>query len=68
MRRVIGWLILVGLIAIGLLWPLVGSSGTSAAGPANDPVVITNYDVDLTVSDNGTLDAVETITGDFPSG
>ena len=30
--------------------------------------MITDYDADFTVSADGTLDAVETITGEFPSG
>ena len=67
MRRVFGWLILFGLIAVGLLWPLAFNGGSTAA-PATDPVVITNYQADFTVADDGTLDAVETITGEFPSG
>ncbi len=35
---------------------------------STDPVVITDYVVDYTVNADGRLDAVETITGDFPSG
>ena len=46
--------------------------GASAAGrtrpPADDPVVISNYKADFTVDADGTLDAVETITGEFPCG
>ena len=67
MRRYIGWLILFLLTAVGLLWPLVLSSASSA-GTSSDPVVITDYRVDYTVNADGRLDAVETITGDFPSG
>ena len=67
MRRLFGWLFLLALIAIGLLWPHVLSSG-GGAGAANDPVVFSNYDADFTVAQDGTLDAVETITAEFPSG
>ncbi|MDT5326269.1 MAG: hypothetical protein QOF25_3421, partial [Mycobacterium sp.] len=67
MRRLFGWLILLGLIAVGLLWPFVLSSA-GGAGAASDPVVFSNYRADFTVSEDGTLDAVETITGEFPSG
>ena len=62
MRRILGWLILLGFITFGLLWPLVTSSASGSA-PADDPVVISNYDADFTVADDGTLNAVETITG-----
>ena len=57
----------MALIAIGLLWPHVLSSG-GGAGTAADPVVFSNYEADFTVARDGTLDAVETITGEFPSG
>ena len=67
MRRLFGWLFLLSLIAIGLLWPHVLSSG-GGAGTAADPVVFSNYEADFTVAQDGTLDAVETITGEFPSG
>ena len=67
MRRAFGWLFLLGLVAVGLLWPLAFNGGSTAA-PATDPVVITNYQADFTVAEDGTLDAVETITGEFPSG
>ena len=67
MRRLFGWLFLLALIAIGLLWPHVLSSG---GGPStgSDPVVFSNYEAEFTVAQDGTLDAVETITGEFPSG
>ncbi|PIB76214.1 hypothetical protein CQY22_007420, partial [Mycolicibacterium brumae] len=67
MGRLVGWLIVLGLIAAGLLWPLL-LSGTSP-GPANDdPVVFADYHGDYTVADNGNLTATETIVGEFPSG
>gem|GEM_PF-1661943 len=67
MRRILSWLILLGLIIFGLFWPLV-LSGTSTSVPASDPVVISDYQADFTVAADGTLTAVETITGEFPSG
>ena len=68
MRRIFGWLILLGLIAVGLLWPLVFRGGGGDDSPASDPVVFTDFDAEFTVRDDGTLDVVETITGEFPSG
>ncbi|MBJ7338585.1 MAG: DUF2207 domain-containing protein, partial [Mycolicibacterium sp.] len=41
---------------------------TSASAPADDPVVITDYQADFTVGADGTLNAVEKIEGLFPSG
>jgi hypothetical protein len=67
MRRVLAWSIPLVLIAIGLLWPLV-FRGESEAGPANDPVVFSNYRADFVVNADGRLDAVETITAEFPGG
>ena len=61
MRRVFAWLIPLALIAIGLLWPLVFSGG-SEASDVDDPVVFSNYQADYIVSEDGRLDAVETIT------
>ncbi|MDT5340542.1 MAG: hypothetical protein QOD90_6047, partial [Mycobacterium sp.] len=67
MKRVFGWLILLALIAVGLFWPLLLESA-SGAGNAADPVVISDYQADFTVGADGTLNAVETIRGEFPSG
>ena len=67
MRRVFLALIPLALIAVGVLWPLVIRPGAEASD-ASDPVVISNYDVDFIVSAGGRLDAVETITAEFPSG
>ncbi|WP_166909589.1 DUF2207 domain-containing protein, partial [Mycobacterium sp. DL440] len=70
MRRVWSWLFTLALIAFGLLWPLVFTGG-SASGPGvgqADPVVITDYRGDFTVGADGRMTAVETITGNFPSG
>ncbi len=67
MWRVIRWLIPLALITFGLLWPLVFRGG-SAASTVSDPVVFSNYKADFVVNRDGQLDAVETITAEFPSG
>src|SRR5919204_7049846 len=67
MRRVFKWLIPLALIAIGLLWPLVFRGG-SQASDVDDPVVFSNYKADFVVDANGDMDAVETITAEFPGG
>ena len=67
MRRFFLVLIPLALIAVGVLWPVVFRP-SSEASAADDPVVFSNYDVDLIVSAGGRLDAVETITAEFPSG
>ncbi|HKP42399.1 DUF2207 domain-containing protein, partial [Mycobacterium sp.] len=67
MRRVLKWLIPLALIAFGVLWPLVFSGG-SQASDVDDPVVFSNYKADFVVNADGRLDAVETITAEFPGG
>jgi len=67
MWRVIRWLIPLALIIFGLLWPVVFSGG-SAASDVSDPVVFSNYKADFVVNGDGRLNAVETITAEFPSG
>ena len=67
MRRVFLMLIPLALIAVGVLWPVIVRPSSEASN-ADDPVVFSNYDVDLIVSAGGRLDAVETITAEFPSG
>ncbi|MGZ8714896.1 MAG: DUF2207 domain-containing protein, partial [Mycobacterium sp.] len=67
MRRFFLMLIPLALIAVGVLWPVVIRPSTEASD-ADDPVVFSNYDVDLIVSAGGRLDAVEKITAEFPSG
>ena len=67
MWRVIRWLIPLALITFGLLWPLV-FDGESKASDVEDPVVFSNYKADFVVNSDGQLDAVETITAEFPSG
>lgn len=73
MGRLFKMLIPLLLIAFGVLWPVVFSAGFDGAagndgGTAEDPVRITEYRAHYTVSADGDLHAVETITGDFPSG
>lgn len=67
MRRLILWLITLLLLAFGLLWPLVFTGGSQASDVA-DPVVIANFRADFDVDAEGRLEAVETITADFPGG
>jgi Predicted membrane protein (DUF2207) len=67
MARVIKWLIPLALITFGLLWPLVFRGGSAASG-VDDPVVFTDYKANFVVNAQGRLDAVETITADFPEG
>jgi Predicted membrane protein (DUF2207) C-terminal domain/Predicted membrane protein (DUF2207) N-terminal domain len=64
----VGRVVLVLLAAIGLLWPLAGSLFSSAAGPADDPVVITDMRSAFTVAADGHMAVNERITADFPSG
>src|SRR4051794_30787901 len=67
MGRGIRWLIALALITFGLLWPLVVSGGSEASA-VSDPVVFSNYKADFVVNSVGQLDAVETITAEFPGG
>ena len=67
MRRFFLMLIPLALIAVGVLWPVV-IRPSSEASDVSDPVVFSNYKVDLIVSAGGRLDAVETITAEFPGG
>ena len=68
MGRLFAWLITLALLSFGLLWPLVFTGENSQATAADDPVVITDYQADFVVGDDGRLDAVERITADFPGG
>ena len=67
MGRLFKWLIPLALITFGLLWPLVIRGG-SEASDVSDPVVFSNYRGDFVVNSEGELDAVETITAEFPGG
>jgi Predicted membrane protein (DUF2207) len=64
-RRFFLLLIPLALITFGVLWPLVFRGGSEASEVA-DPVVFSNYRADLVVNADGGLDAVETITAEFP--
>lgn len=70
MRRLAKWLIPVLVIGFGLLWPIVFQSGAQSSDSSDvyDPVVITDYDVDIVVDSAGDMRAVETITTQFPIG
>ena len=53
------------------LWAAVAawcSAGVSEASDVADPVVFSNYKADFVVNRDGRLDAVETITAEFPGG
>ena len=66
--RALAWSISLVLITVGLLWPVIFGALPQAAGPASDPVVITNFRGDFVVDRDGRLEATETITTRFPSG
>ena len=70
MGRLVKWLIPLLLIGFGLLWPVVFHGGAGSSGPSgpDDPVVFSDYDVDVSVDDAGDMSAVETITAEFPGG
>lgn len=66
--RVLRWSILLGLIAFAVLWPLGFAPFSGGSGDVvEDLVTITDYQVDYVVDRDGNLEAVETITADFPS-
>ncbi|HKH52112.1 MAG TPA: DUF2207 domain-containing protein, partial [Mycobacterium sp.] len=67
MGRVIRWLISLAFITFGLLWPLVLQGGSEASA-VDDPVTFSNYTADFVVDGDGDLNAVETITAEFPAG
>src|SRR5690349_21046576 len=56
------------LTIVGLLYPLAAPLFATGADAGPDPVRITDYRADFQVSDSGRLDAVETITAEFPYG
>ncbi|MGZ5414620.1 MAG: DUF2207 domain-containing protein, partial [Aeromicrobium sp.] len=60
---------LVGLVtAAGLFWPLLQTLETSSTATSPDPVTISDYQAVYKVDSDGRLDAVETITAEFPFG
>ena len=65
--RIIKWSIPLALIASAVFWPLL-ITGSSSAGPADDPVTFSNYRAEYFVDRDGNLDATETVTAEFPSG
>lgn len=69
MWRPVKWLIPLLVIGFGLLWPAIFQGAAESSGPAvYDPVVITDYDVNVVVDEDGGMRAVETINTEFPSG
>ncbi|MGE2725033.1 DUF2207 domain-containing protein [Mycolicibacterium pulveris] len=68
MRRLLLVLIFLGLITFGVLSPRLFDSWSSQVSDAEDPVVFSEFRADFTVTADGRLDAVETITAEFPSG
>jgi len=61
---------LVGLVitASVLLLPAVLALDTSATSTGPDPVRISDYDATFSISEDGTLQATERLTTEFPSG
>ncbi len=53
---------------VGLFWPVIFSAGDGSAGQPPDSATIVRYVDDLTVDRDGSLQAVETVTTDMPSG
>ena len=68
MGRLLRWLIPLLLVGFGLFWPVIFPGGTGSGAAPYDPVVITDYDVDIAVDTAGDMTAVETITTEFPGG
>src|SRR6185312_11699090 len=66
-RRAAALLIPLALTIIGLFWPLVFTGG-SGAGTTSDPVWFSHYKADYVVAADGKVEAVETITAQFPGG
>jgi uncharacterized membrane protein YgcG len=66
----VGLLMVVAALATvaGIMWPVASYVAYQPSDGGPDPVRITAYDVDLTVHKDGSLDAVESITADFPMG
>jgi hypothetical protein len=56
------------LTTVGLLYPLAAPIFDTSTDTGPDPVSITTYQAEFRVSDDGRLDAVETITAEFPYG
>lgn len=72
MKRLRRLLRIIGLLVLSVplfFWPVIGTYVESTSDVIEiDPVVITHYVADYTVTDQGNLNATETITGLFPEG
>ncbi|GAA3948477.1 DUF2207 domain-containing protein [Gordonia caeni] len=67
MKRVLLSVAVLILTVFGLFLPALTFSSSSDSVAA-DPVVVTDYHADVTVHENGTLEATERVTAEFPSG
>lgn len=67
MKRVLLSLAALVITFIALFVPAFGFTSSSDSVSA-DPVVVTDYKADVTVHRDGSLDAVETVTAEFPYG
>ncbi|MFT3660566.1 MAG: DUF2207 domain-containing protein [Gordonia sp. (in: high G+C Gram-positive bacteria)] len=67
MKRVLLSVGVLIITLIGVLFPLISFS-TSSESVSSDPVVITDYKADVTVHEDGTLEAAEHVTAEFPYG
>ena len=56
------------LTVVGLFWPVMDYLALPEAEAAPEVVTITDYKASFTVDEDGSLDVVERITGDFPPG
>lgn len=68
MKRILASTLVALVTAAGLFWPLLQSLGSSSTATSTDPVTITDYQAVYKVDANGRLDAVETISTEFPQG
>ncbi|GAC57682.1 hypothetical protein GOHSU_23_00280 [Gordonia hirsuta DSM 44140 = NBRC 16056] len=67
MKRLLLSLAVLILTLFGIFLPLMSFSSPSGSVGA-DPVTITDYRADVTVARDGSLDATETVTAEFPYG
>ncbi|MEI8081712.1 MAG: DUF2207 domain-containing protein, partial [Actinomycetes bacterium] len=65
-KKIIGMIFVLVLVAIGLLWPLLGSNSSTES--ASDPVAVSQYTGDFTVAADGSMGATETLVAKFPGG
>jgi len=67
LRFTVGSLLVLLIVALAAMWPVAAAyipSDDEAIAP--DPVTITNYRADMEIDENGRLEAVETLTTQFP--